>query len=386
MFEQGWKRISLAAVCAVLLGGAAGAVATDAAISVPSTTTVLPTTTTVTTPPPSSVTDGVTHIVTTTPLPPTKAPAPTVTTPKVTTPTVKVPSAKVTAPTGGGGSVTVQTPSATVGGSTGGGGGGTTRTGVSVGGTSVSAGGGGTVTTGGGDTVRQLTGSPSAGTGISPLLGGGGGGGPAGGAGATGTATGPGGTAGGPGAGPGTLRSLRMIPASGIVTTSALVALVEQLQGCLTELPPLQRDFLIFRAGLDGGGSRTLSELSRALGVSPARARLIQRRAVQGLRGAAQRGSCAGGTAIAYAAGLFASPALLGDPLGSLFGPDAGRGDRRTVGSTATAYPTAQRTFGQTLRDLGGDSSPGELWLVLAVILLLAASVAGLMREARRSF
>jgi hypothetical protein len=163
--------------------------------------------------------------------------------------------------------------------------------------------------------------------------------------------------------------------------------LVTQLQGCLTSLPPLQRDFLIFRAGLDGGGTRSISQLSRALSVSPGRAEAIQRRAVRGLRSASLSGSC-GGTAFAYGAGLFANPALLGNPLGTLFGPGEGRKELRTSGAgTGEAGPPAgaRPSFGEALRELGGDGGAPPLLPAVAIVLFLAASVAALMREARRS-
>jgi hypothetical protein len=213
----------------------------------------------------------------------------------------------------------------------------------------------------------------------------GGPGAPGGGAGG-GTTAGPGG-----GSGPGPTnvaaqrRIARAVPASGRVRADQLVGLVTQLQGCLTALPPLQRDFLIFRAGLDGGGTRSLAQLGRALGMSPSRAAAIQRSAVRGLRSASLAGECSGGVAFAYSAGLFASPALLGSPLGALFGPGEGRSRSAPSQASATAPQSTGRTFSEALRDLGGESSPPPLIPALALMLFLAASLAALLREAHRS-
>ena len=378
MFEQGWKRISLGVAAVAILSAGVGTSASPAAISLPGTTTVPGTTTTVTVPQPSQITDGVTKVVTKTPPVPAPAPKPPpVSAPR--TPSVTAPSATVKTPAG-----SVRTPSVSVGAGGGGGGGGIQ---VGAGGTSVSVGGGGggtaTNTT---DTVRRVTG------------GGGGGGGTASpGGGLAGTAPGSGGDLAAPGSGPGApaggpggTRSLaRSVPSSGRISAGELVTLVTQLQGCLTALPPLQRDFLIFRAGLDGGGTRSISQLSRALGVSPARAQAIQRSAVRGLRSASLSGSCSGGTAYAYSAGLFASPALLGSPLGVLFGPGEGRNTLQTAtagtGGAATPARGARPTLGEALRDLGGDGGAPPLIPAMAILLFLAASIAALMREARRS-
>ena len=168
------------------------------------------------------------------------------------------------------------------------------------------------------------------------------------------------------------------------------MTLVTQLQGCLTALPPLQRDLLIFRAGLDGGGTRSISQLGRALGVSPARAQAIQRSAVRGLRSASLSGSCSGGAAYAYVGRPVRQPRTARKPAGSAFRARVeGRAGLRLPLPEPVARQRRARgarpTLGEALRDLGGDGGAPPLIPAMAILLFLAASIAALMREARRS-
>ena len=134
------------------------------------------------------------------------------------------------------------------------------------------------------------------------------------------------------------------------MTAAEVAAFIAGLKSCLMALPSLERDFLIYRAGLDGGGVRSRTASSRALGIAPARGRAVEQRALGRLRSAAASGECGATRGDAFAAGLFVSPTLM-SPLGTLLAPVHGV---QPVGSKkAAATPAGYRSrpsLGETLR------------------------------------
>jgi hypothetical protein len=388
------KRIAALTALATTAVMVAGVVNVPAALTLPSTdpvTTTLDKTTQVTVP-------STTTTVPSTPVSPTT----TVTTPTVTTP--KSPTKTIT-DTGSStldqttstakkttGTVT-QSPTSGSGGGGGGSGGGAGSTltkhtsstidavtGVASGGTSGAKGtlgmaGGGSLTgtAGGGGTAGSSTGLGAFG-----FFGGSGGpGGPGASAGGTGTNI-FGGPAGGGGAGGGG----GLPPTLSAAGAKQLRFALEQLDGCMSAIAPIDRQVLGMRAGGGGAPPLSRSQVASRLGVSTRQVRLSERRGLSGLRVAAEQTGCAGALG-----GPFAVSGI-GDLTPMVFAAAPGAGFPAQGGAAGGDYVparAAEAESGSPLKDLQRNGTSGPAWLVVLVTILFSVSIAALTRELRSS-
>jgi hypothetical protein len=389
------KRIAALTALATTAVMVAGVVNVPAALTLPSTdpvTTTLDTTTQVTVP-------STTTTVPSTPVSPTTTvTTPTVTTPKSptktitntgsrtldqTTSTVKKTTGTVTqSPTsgsggggggsgGGAGSTLTKQTSSTIDAVTGVASGGTSSGTSSAKGTLGTAGGGSlTGTAGGGGTAGSSTGLGAFGFfGDS--------GGPGGPAGGTGTNI-FGGPAGGGGAGGGGGLPATLSAAGAKQLRFAL----EQLDGCMSAIAPIDRQVLGMRAGRGGAPPLSRRQVASRLGVSTRQVRLSERRGLSGLRVAAEQTGCAGALG-----GPFAVSGI-GDLTPTVFAAAPGAGFAAQGGAAGGDYVparAAEAESGSPLKDLQRNGTSGPAWLVVLVTILFSVSIAALTRELRSS-
>jgi hypothetical protein len=370
------KRIAALTALATTAVMVAGVVNVPAALTLPSTdpvTTTLDTTTQVTVP-------STTTTVPSTPVSPTT----TVTTPTVTTPKVNTPKspAKTITDTGSKTTDAIKPPGDATDGGTGGAGSTLdTVTGVASGGTSGatsgakgtlgSAGGGSlTGTAGGGGTAGSSSGLGAFGFFGGPS-------GPGGSAGGTGMNIfgGPGGAAGAGGGG-------GLPPTLSAAGAKQLRFALEQLDGCMSAIAPVDRQVLGMRAGGGGAPPLSRSQVASRLGVSTRQVRLSERRGLSGLRAAAEQTGCAGSRG-----GPFAASGI-GDLTPMLFAAAPGTGFAAQSGGAGGDYVparVAEAESGSPLKDLQGNGTSGPAWLVVLVTILFSVSIAALTRELRSS-
>jgi hypothetical protein len=157
---------------------------------------------------------------------------------------------------------------------------------------------------------------------------------------------------------------------------------LEQLDGCMSAIAPIDRRVLGMRAG--GGGTPPLSrkQVASRLGVSTRQVRLSERRGLSGLRVAAEQTGCAGAHGGPFAVsgiGDLALVAFASAPGASIATPGGG-----AAGDYVPAR-VAQATPGSPLMDLQGNGAGGPAWLVVLVTILFCVSIAALTRELRSS-
>jgi hypothetical protein len=409
------------ATISVMVAAAASVPALPGLPSTPTVTTPTVTTPTVTVPPtpvtpkpvttPTVTTPKVTTPKVSPPAAPPKVSAPKVSTPKVTTPKVSAPSVstpKVSTPKASSPSVStprvsapkVSTPKSsgssgspvskvtslvTAGGGSGGGGSG-------GGGTLVRLPNGTTALVGGpastGTATRQLL-SGTSGSGSGAVAGRGGAGNVAldalsafGGPGGPGAAGGAGVGTGAPGAAG--AASLRLPPTLSAAGAKHLRSTLELLEGCMSAIPPLDRQVLGMRAGSPGVAPLSRPQVASRLGVSTRQVRLSERRGLSGLRVAAEQTGCAGPVG-----GPFAVSAIGPLPLVALATPGGVLPLVQSGAGGEGAYvPARQAETGgapSPLAGLAGSGDSGPAWLVILFTVLFSVSIAGLMRELRGS-
>lgn len=373
------------AMTSVMFSGAVNVGALPGVPSTPSVSTTLPTTgqvtvpsTTVTVPQtPVTPTTTVTTPTVTTPTAPAPVPkVPTVQAPKTPTVSAPKPSApKLPTGGGGGGGIVGGSPTSTVQNITG------TATDVTSGGTTTKVTSGTTKVTSGAGTVSAGGSAGSSGGGTAAQQGlaalGAVGGPPAAGGGTGGPGSGIfGGTGGGSGKG-GALPA-KLSPEKAAQLRFAL----DQLEGCLGAIAPIDRQVLGMRAGAGGGTPLSRSQVASQLGVSTRQVRLSERRGITGLRNAAEQTGCAGALGGPFAvSGIGALPltTLAFAPTGGGLAP-AGSGGGEFVPARQAEPGTGSPRFG-----LDGAGGSGPAWLVVLITVLFSVAIAGLMRELRSS-
>jgi len=163
---------------------------------------------------------------------------------------------------------------------------------------------------------------------------------------------------------------------------------VTRLDGCLDELPTIQRRVLVLRAGLGAGPPRSGPGVARALDLRVERVRWLERRGLRHVRALAHRdacGSAAGGAAVATAgpgAPVFprfrsAPEASAGPPTPATGGGEAGAGPDRAGGGRESGGVRGESA------ELPPPPGPGpgdlvtrtSLWVALGLMLL--AGLAG---------
>ena len=170
--------------------------------------------------------------------------------------------------------------------------------------------------------------------------------------------------------------------------------LVHGLDGCVDNLPPMQRAVLVLRYGIGPGQPRSRARTARALGVSRTRVGVLERRGVRSLGRASRRTGCehtgvARSTMFGIARLVSADSRTflmaltgIGGPSGGLAkdiigvkgvsrsGSEDGPGlDLETDGGDDSIATTLAKPFG----DL--DGSPGPLLLALLAGILLSLGV-----------
>jgi hypothetical protein len=249
--------------------------------------------------------------------------------------------------------------------------GGTSRSGVAtlVGGSSSAAGSGNAVLVRGADgrTYLAVPGGSAGGPGGGSSTGGGIGG----------FGTGPGGTAAGGGG------SLAAMLAG--ASPKQLRSVLSHLEGCLPELPAIDRRVISMRAGLNGT-PLTRPEVGAKLGLSRQAVRNTEQRALNRLQYAAANTGCAGTVVGPFdAAGIGnLMPQLLSA------GPvpvNMSSGAFTAAGSNAfqQARGIVSRTA-QPLVELGEGGGGGPAWAIILFTVLFSVSIAALTRELRHSF
>jgi hypothetical protein len=156
---------------------------------------------------------------------------------------------------------------------------------------------------------------------------------------------------------------------------------LEQLEGCLGAIPPLDRQVLAMRAGAGPGAPLSRSQVASRLGVSTRQVRLSERRGLSGLRTAAEQTGCAGAVG-----GPFAVSGIGPLPLATLAIAPAGSA-AAPAGSDGAFVPARQAEVdpGSPRFGLDGSSGNGPAWLVVLITVLFSVAIAGLMRELRSS-
>jgi len=392
------KRIAALTALATTSMMVAGAVNVAALVGVttPEITTTIPGTTTQVTVPSTTTTVPSTPVTPETTVTTPKVTTPKVTTPEVSTPKVstpKVQTPKVQTPkgtpsvtgesgsggggSGGGGSTIRQQTSSTidtVGGLVDGGTSGTTS-----GATKSIGGAGGTLAGAGGGALSGGGGAAGAGSGSNALaaLGFFDGGGPGGAAGGGGNDIFGAGGSGGPGAGgglPATLSAAR---------ARQLRSVLEQVEGCMSAIAPLDRRVLSMRAGGAGAAPLSRSQVAARLGIPARQVRLSERRGLSGLRTAGEQTGCAG----PLAGGPFAVTGIGAVTLATLLAsPGTGTAVlSQSGGSDYVPARLASPGAESPLAGLAGGGESGPPWLVVLFTVLFSVAIAALMRELRSS-
>jgi hypothetical protein len=164
---------------------------------------------------------------------------------------------------------------------------------------------------------------------------------------------------------------------------SAFAAAVGALAGCFYALTPFEQLVLTVRSGIDGGQALSRSEVAAFFGTTPTAIRMTERNAFRELRKAARTTGC-----MPIGAGpASAETAFIGGPFGPVGSviPSVAPGSRVEPGRGA-APPTrlASTSFADRLGTLQG-AGQASMSVLVVIAVMLAATLAAMMVEARRS-
>jgi hypothetical protein len=163
---------------------------------------------------------------------------------------------------------------------------------------------------------------------------------------------------------------------------------VASLAGCFYALSPFEQQVLTVRTGIDGRQPLSRSQLAAVLGVSPASLGRTERGALRELETASRTDGC---MPVATISALHPLTAFVGGPFGPIgtvtpaLAPPT-RTEPGAGGGGAPSQAVAGTSLAERLAGIKDDPGAGPLWVVLLITLLLAAALAALARETRRSF
>jgi hypothetical protein len=165
---------------------------------------------------------------------------------------------------------------------------------------------------------------------------------------------------------------------------SAFAAAVGALAGCFYALTPFEQLVLTVRSGIDGGQALSRSEVAAFFGTTPAAIRITERNAFRELRKAARTTGC---MPIGGAGPTSAETAFIGGPFGPVGSviPSVAPGSRVEPGRGAAPQTRlASTSFADRLGTLQG-AGQASMSVLVVIAVMLAATLAAMMVEARRS-
>jgi hypothetical protein len=168
-------------------------------------------------------------------------------------------------------------------------------------------------------------------------------------------------------------------------TPMQLRAVLSHLEGCMPQLPAIDRRVISMRAGLNGA-PLTRPQVGQRLGMSRQQVRNTERRALNRLQYAAANTGCAGTLVGPFAVAGIGS--LL--PQLQFAGPVPVNGGSLTLtggagGPFEQARGLVSRSAEPLLR-LGEGGGSGPAWAIILFTVLLSVSIAALTRELRHTF
>jgi hypothetical protein len=163
-------------------------------------------------------------------------------------------------------------------------------------------------------------------------------------------------------------------------SSKQLRAALEQFEGCLPALLPLDRRVLSMRAGA-GGAPLSRLQVAARLGVSRGAVRAAERRGLTRLVVTAQQTGCA-----TTVVGPF-DPAGIGTLTAqvAIAGAVPVNGAGAKAGGDFGTTRGIQARSSSPLFDLGGASEGGPAWAIVLFTVMFSVSIAALMREVRSS-
>ena len=169
-------------------------------------------------------------------------------------------------------------------------------------------------------------------------------------------------------------------------STKQLRSVLSHLEGCMPELPAVDRRVISMRAGLNGAAPMSQKQVGQRLGLSQQQVRGTERRAFNRLQYAAATTSCA-----AAVVGPF-DVAGIGNLTGQLLyaGAVPVNGSALSLASNAADPFAAARGIvsrsASPLFDLGDGGGSGPAWVIILFTVLFSVAIAALTRELRSSF
>jgi hypothetical protein len=171
----------------------------------------------------------------------------------------------------------------------------------------------------------------------------------------------------------------------------ALRRAVVRLQGCLGQLPHLERRVLVLRAGVGIGHPRSRARVARITGLRRARVARLERRGLRQLRALGRAGACPVSTGAAQTTTI-AAPAVGGGPVagggqpagrGGVLGEHKSGGDQSDKRPSANSEQSAVLPIARPANGPGGGGSPFDLTFIIVPVALATFALV-LIRELRK--